>query len=67
MVARQYAKLQKHFDIIKPPKIMQDVEIEHDFNGAKKKFTKMAYLYSSLSSAKIAWELTLYNRYNISK
>ena len=54
MVARQYAKLQKHFDIIKPPKIMQDVEIEHDFNEAKKKFTKMAYLFSTLSPAKIA-------------
>ena len=33
---------------------MQDVEIEHDFNEAKKKFTKMAYLFSTLSPAKIA-------------
>ena len=41
MVAWQYAKLQKkHFDIIKPPKIMQDVEIEHDFNEAKKSLRK---------------------------
>ena len=40
MVARQYAKLQKHFDIIKPPKIMQDVEIEHDFNEAEKSLRK---------------------------
>ena len=44
MAANKYAKLQKHFDIIKPPKIMQDVEIEHDFNEAKNKFTKIVYL-----------------------
>ena len=49
MVARQYAKLQKHFDIIKPPKIMQDVEIEHDFSEAKKKVYENGLFVTLLS------------------